>query len=121
MSLQVLQRDGPKRSIALASTTHVLIFQHNRIENTSTIKAGTPQCIVEFSQIDRVDLSDYKPLRHSGVYGTLGLINIDADVFVCIITHASSVATVRPDENVQRIAAVEFCSPTFLKTHSREN
>jgi hypothetical protein len=42
------------------------------------------------------------------VYGTLGLINIKTDVFLCVITEALPVAAVRPGENVQRITSVEF-------------
>lgn len=107
MSLRILHQDGPKRSIALASKTHVLIFQYNRLE---TSRPNSAQCMVEFIEIDRVGLSRYKPLRVGAVYGTLGLINIDADLFLCVITHASLVATVRTNEHVQRVAAVEFCT-----------
>ena len=65
--------------------------------------------MVEFSRIDSVDLSDYRTLRSKKVFGTLGLINIDIDTYLCVITAASLVATVRPGEEVQRILSVEFC------------
>ncbi|MCJ1286922.1 inositol polyphosphate 5-phosphatase [Xylographa opegraphella] len=64
--------------------------------------------MVEFASLSTIDLSDYRSIRTSGVYGTLGLININRDVFLSVITQASHVATVRPGENVQRIVAVDF-------------
>ena len=65
--------------------------------------------MVEFSHLDSVHLSDYRTVRSKDVFGTLGLININLDTYLCIITAASLVATVRPGEEVQRIDAVEFC------------
>ncbi|MCJ1387033.1 inositol polyphosphate 5-phosphatase [Xylographa soralifera] len=67
-----------------------------------------PRCMVEFTTLSTIDLTDYRPIRSSGVYGTLGLININKDVFLSVITAAAPVATLRPGENVQRIVAVEF-------------
>ncbi|KAL9639883.1 MAG: hypothetical protein Q9164_000631 [Protoblastenia rupestris] len=62
--------------------------------------------MVEYS--DSIDLSDYRALRASGVHGTLGLINIGSDLFLCVISRAVRVATVRPNETVHQILAVEF-------------
>ncbi|MCJ1474688.1 inositol polyphosphate 5-phosphatase [Lambiella insularis] len=64
--------------------------------------------MVEFAAIDTINLSAYRSLQPHGVHGTLGLINIQKDVFLCVVTAASHVATLRPGENVQRIVAVEF-------------
>lgn len=49
--------------------------------------------MVEFTPHEDVDLTDYRVIRTSGVHGTLGLININADVFLCIISGAVRVAT----------------------------
>ena len=49
--------------------------------------------MVEFTAHSDVDLRDYRVLRASGVHGTLGLININADVFLCVISGAVRVAT----------------------------
>ena len=65
--------------------------------------------MVEFSKLDSVQLSDYRPVQPKDVFGTLGLININVDTYLCVITAASLVATVRPGEEAQRIDAVEFC------------
>ncbi|KAL9131869.1 MAG: hypothetical protein Q9217_000315 [Psora testacea] len=62
--------------------------------------------MVEFSS--SIDLSDYRVLRASGVHGTLGLINLGSEIFLCVISGAAHVATVRPNETVQRILSVEF-------------
>jgi hypothetical protein len=64
--------------------------------------------MVEFSSLDGADLSGYKAPRPLGVHGTLGLINIDQDVFLCVITASYPAATVRPGETVERIVSVEF-------------
>jgi len=44
----------------------------------------------------------------------LGLITLNNDVFLCVITGSEEVATVRPGETVQKIFAVEFCEWGFL-------
>jgi hypothetical protein len=64
--------------------------------------------MVEFADVSSVDLNDYRTLSPLPVHGTLGLITISNDVFLCVITSASKVADVRPGETVQRISGVEF-------------
>lgn len=120
MSIRALITEQPQRSIALASSTHVLIFRHspssadtNAYRNTSQIPlqgngAGIPRCMVEFAAVDTVDLSDYRSLSSLSVYGTLGLITVNDDIFLCVVSSATRAATVRPEETVQRINAVEF-------------
>jgi hypothetical protein len=64
--------------------------------------------MVEFADASAVDLSDYRTLTPLPVHGTLGLITIANDVFLCLVTGASKVATVRPGETVEKIYGVEF-------------
>lgn len=64
--------------------------------------------MVEFSLTSDRLLADYRPLTPRPIYGTLGLISIGRDVFLCVITQASRVATVRPGETVEKIEAVQF-------------
>ena len=64
--------------------------------------------MAEFSRLGLVDLADYRTLSPRPVYGTLGLITVENDVFICIVTGASKVANVRPNETVERIYAVQF-------------
>lgn len=65
--------------------------------------------MVDFSTLDDVDLADYRPLTPLPVEGTLGLITVDSDVFLCVVSGSTRVATVRPGETVQRVEGVEFC------------
>jgi SacI homology domain len=65
--------------------------------------------MVEFVAIEHADLSGFRQLNSLQVHGTLGLITIENDVFLCVITGANRVANVRPGETVNRIHAVEFC------------
>lgn len=112
MSLRLLIRDHPARSLAMVTDTHALVFRHGNPSPgqdqaiTHDIPKPASKCMVEFS--DNVDLSDYRTLRASGIHGTLGLINIGPDVFLCVISSAVRVATVRPNETVQKILSVDF-------------
>ena len=115
MSQRIFLRDHPHRAIAIVTDSHALILRHSTSSITSdtqgsgpTIKSSTPRCMVEFSALSAINLTDYRPLS-SGVYGTLGLINTNADVFLCVVSGSVRVATVRPGETVQRIISVEFC------------
>lgn len=65
-----------------------------------------PRCMVEFVQKTQVDLKGYRTLTTAK--GALGLITLGEDVFVCVATGSREVATVRPNETVQQIFAVEF-------------
>ena len=66
--------------------------------------------MVEFSAIDSISLEEYRTLTPLGIQGTLGLITISNDVFLCCVSAAARVATVRPGETVQRISSVDFCT-----------
>ena len=119
MSVQLLLQSDPYRSIALATTSHVLLFRHSPVLHnvTSPPRTSSPRYIVEFTTIKDADLSNFKPLTK--IHGTLGLINIHADVFLCVITGSSPVATIRPDEYVYRIDSVEFCKSHHLILNSK--
>ncbi|KAI0600222.1 SacI homology domain-containing protein [Biscogniauxia sp. FL1348] len=123
-SSQLLIRDYPHRAIAIATSTHVLIFRHSPT-NIEAIADGSltsvvpsrsralseghvSKCMVEFTPITRYLLDDFRPLISRPIYGTLGLIAINQDVFLCVVTQASRVATLRPGETVEKIASVEF-------------
>ncbi|KAI9800582.1 MAG: inositol polyphosphate 5-phosphatase [Piccolia ochrophora] len=124
MSMRILLRDHPQRAIALVTASHSLIFRHSpatgggppsassagSVQTTSAhgVAAGVPRCIVEFSSVDALDLGDFRSLSTLPIQGTLGLITVNNDVFLCVVTGATRVATVRPGENVERIHAVEF-------------
>lgn len=114
MSLQLRLRFFPQRAILLASESHALIFRQS---NSNTVKevsgpgqsAPRYKCIVEFTSLSAINLEDFPILPPSAVQGTLGLINIKNDVYLCVISGAVRVATVRPGETVQRILSVDFC------------
>jgi hypothetical protein len=125
MSIRVLLREYPHRSIALVTPSHALIFRHSPTTNdaiangsltaiqsipprTAGDGAAAPRCMVEFADVASVDLSDYRTLSPLPVHGTLGLITINNDVFLCVVTGAVKVASVRPGETVEKIYRVEF-------------
>ncbi|KAJ9640254.1 Inositol-1,4,5-trisphosphate 5-phosphatase 1 [Knufia peltigerae] len=121
MSMRVLIHDYPHRTVALATDKHVLIFRHSHTpaENgrnssstslplslSSTRSSSTPRCMVEFAEKSSIDLSPFYPVTTAK--GTLGLITLNNDVFLCVITGSEEVAAVRRGETVQKIYAVEF-------------
>lgn len=125
MSIRVLLRDHPHRSIALVTTSHALVFRHspsttealsygesasnpNPRSRGATNGSAVPRCMVEFAASDSIELNGYRTLTPMGVQGTLGLITISDDVFLCVVSGAARVASVRPGETVQRISSVEF-------------
>ncbi|KAG4029922.1 hypothetical protein MFRU_014g02140 [Monilinia fructicola] len=125
MSIRVLLREYPHRSIALVTPTHTLIFRHSPSTNdpitngllnpiysvnprASADGVTVPKCMVEFADVSSVDLSDYRTLSLKPVQGTLGLITVSNDVFLCVITGTARVAQVRPGETVEKIHGVEF-------------
>ncbi|KAL2142103.1 hypothetical protein VTI28DRAFT_1558 [Corynascus sepedonium] len=124
-SSQILIREYPHRAIAIASNSHALILRHSATtgeaigngfigsassarQRSATFDSNVSKCIVEFSSTSEKLLNDYRPLTPRPIYGTLGLISIERDVFLCVITQASRVATLRPGETVERIEAVQF-------------
>ena len=123
MSLQLLLRDHPQRAIALATESHALILRHSSSTTATDLgpheshKLSPHSCMVEFSRLKAIDLTDYRTLHSSPVHGTLGLINMNADVYLCVISGAVRVATVRPGETIQRIFSVEFCQSPTLTTY----
>jgi endonuclease/exonuclease/phosphatase family metal-dependent hydrolase len=53
-------------------------------------------------------MKDYRSLPFSDIKGTLGLITIGPDVFLCVVNDSKRAATVRPGETIQQIKSVEF-------------
>lgn len=117
-SIRVLIKDAPTRSIALATETHALVLKNtsssnNTSRNTSTTSLASAaiqaaRCIAEFGLATDLGLDEYRPLGFKEVFGTLGLITINNDVFLCVVASATKAAEVRPGETVQRINTVEF-------------
>lgn len=124
-SSQILIREYPHRAIAIASDSHALILRHSTAASSAFVNGffaptssarlhsaasntSASKCMVEFSPTSNGLLADYRPLTPRPIYGTLGLISIGRDVFLCVITQASRVATLRPGETVERIEAVQF-------------
>ncbi|KAJ9650421.1 Inositol-1,4,5-trisphosphate 5-phosphatase 1 [Neophaeococcomyces mojaviensis] len=112
MSVRVLVSDLGHRTLALATDTHVLLFKHVQTGHEAAsvpikqAKSESPRCMVEFVTKSAIDLKGFRTLTTAK--GTLGLITLGDDVFVCVATGSREVATVRPNETVQQIFAVEF-------------
>ncbi|KAK3718355.1 Inositol-1,4,5-trisphosphate 5-phosphatase 1 [Vermiconidia calcicola] len=113
--MKVFLRESPHRAVALGTETHVLIFRHSTSSvhskqgsTTSLQEGAVPKCIVEFSPWEGMDMKDYRSLPSLDIKGTLGLVTIGNDVFLCVVNDSKRAATVRPGETVQQIRSVEF-------------
>ena len=99
---------NPSRNASTTSFQSLPASVHATGSSTST---STPRCMVEFLERDVADLGDYRSLTglgSNGVHGTLGLMSLGNDVFLCVVNSASKVAQVRDREIVLRIGSVEF-------------
>jgi synaptojanin len=123
MSIRVLLQDLPHRTLALTTDDHALVFRHAhsaghgsssssisltvQSSNRQLGQSLSPRCMVEFAPHASLDFAGYRTIGIA--QGTLGLITLNGDVFLCTVTDASQVATPRPGETVQKIQSVDFC------------
>ncbi|KAL2801888.1 SacI homology domain-containing protein [Aspergillus granulosus] len=108
-SIRVLSRDQPVRTLVLATSEDALTFTHSSSDSGGSAfpaSNDTQRCLVEFASLSSIDLTGYRTLG-SG-YGTLGLVTLDHDIFLCVVTRSAKAASVRPGETVLRIEDVEF-------------
>lgn len=117
MTIRVLLRDHPHRAIALATDDHILTFRHSpstagasslSVNSTQSATTLQPRCMVEFARTADTDTTDFRSLTSLSVFGTLGLITVNGDIFLCVVNGAQRAATVRDGENVLKITSVEF-------------
>lgn len=123
MAARVLVNDQDERCIALATESNVLFFHpqpgaddeisiHSfrpHDQNSTIAPTIAPRCAVELSDAGTANLTGFAKLSTRKCHGCLGLIGLGRDIFICIITNAQQVATLKPDEHVSRITGVEFC------------
>ncbi|OKL60838.1 hypothetical protein UA08_03935 [Talaromyces atroroseus] len=108
-TLRVLCRDQPRRSIALATNDCVLEITQPHVDNTRSGPAKNQDAnryLLEAFFRSSEDLQGYRVLGEG--WGTLGLISLNNDVFICVVTSSSRAATVRPGETVLKIENVDF-------------
>jgi synaptojanin len=101
--MNILLRPGKKRTLALESTTHVLLFRYI---------PETEKCAIEMIDKSTFISAPYKQLSRSKPHGFLGLIEMNGDIFLCVITTRVNVAQPLNDENINKIGDVEFHSLT---------
>lgn len=133
--LQVYLRDKPRSIYLIADSENIqqgnnsaLLLTTQSIASASTSASSSHRAVVETIQKrDIPPLSSLQKLQ-SRAYGCLGLINVGSgkslhqvgkkgtmltaflsiDLFVALVTSASSVGSIRPNEAVMRISTVSF-------------
>jgi hypothetical protein len=131
-SIEILIKHNPHRSFALKTATHVLILRHlpssadlnDYGSQPSNNGSATPRCMVEFTTVEAADLDGYQSLKGQAlnwkVHGTLGLITIENDIFLCVVSGVTArPITVRPGETVRKIESVDFRKYPLLTTTIR--
>ncbi|CAI8500038.1 unnamed protein product [Pichia kudriavzevii] len=103
MTMNILVRQGTKRTLALQSATHVLLFRYIN---------ETQKCAIELIDRESFSSKSYKQLSRSKPQGFLGLIEMNNDIFLCVITSKLHVAQPLPHESIYKIVDVEFHSLT---------
>ncbi|PYI28093.1 DNase I-like protein [Aspergillus indologenus CBS 114.80] len=112
-SLRIYTRNFPQRTVVLATSDYALLFKSESPSERRRNGGTVPRCRVDLVPVSSIQFEEYQ-IQGKG-FGTLGLIHLDEDVFVSVITGSSKAATVRPGESVFRIDKVEF----FCLSHSR--
>lgn len=102
--MKIYVRHSP-RSIALANDDYALVI---RYADRSHSKDSLHKCLLEFTQRSSIDFDKYRLLSDIEHKGCLGLIEINSDVFVCLISGSEVVASPRYGETVNLIHGVEF-------------
>ncbi|KAI1942334.1 Inositol-1,4,5-trisphosphate 5-phosphatase 1 [Ophidiomyces ophidiicola] len=113
MSIQVLCKDQPQRCITLVTKDgHALVLEYSSTFSEPAASLGSypnieqPKCIVTFLKAPSINSLQYRCLGTG--YGTLGLLTLNSDVFLCVIRNSTMVATPLPNETVRRIEDVDF-------------
>ncbi|KTW30137.1 hypothetical protein T552_00615 [Pneumocystis carinii B80] len=101
--MKCFRRNSPS-SIALKVGSDALVFQ------TCEKSLESQTCIAKFCKWDDIDYSEYFLATSKVIYGCMGLISIENNVFICLITGYSQIASVRATETINRIHDVEFLS-----------
>ncbi|GBB91089.1 hypothetical protein RclHR1_01820018 [Rhizophagus clarus] len=84
----------------------VLVFE-NIYENFDHLR---PQCNVKLVKSSEFDANDYRRLSSKPIYGCLGLLQVEKDMFLAVVTGSTHIGEIRPGESVHRILDVEFYS-----------
>lgn len=108
-SMKVLIQENP-RTLALKSTSHSLTFR--QISTSSGDKPQQPKVEVQLQPNSEIcKETGFKNLLNRDVFGCLGLINVDNQIYLALITGASlNVAHPLPYESVDKIYGVDFFS-----------
>lgn len=105
-AMKIYVRHQP-RSIALANEDYALVF---RCADKSNANSDTDlrKCLLEFTPRSALDFTKYRLLSDIEHKGCLGLIEVNSDVFVCLISGSEVVASPRHGETINLIHGVEF-------------
>ncbi|KAG0141200.1 hypothetical protein CROQUDRAFT_52064 [Cronartium quercuum f. sp. fusiforme G11] len=96
------------RTLLICSSTHALIFRPSPNHPTNANSSfHRPEVVVEFTEMNECIPST--SVKLSRCCGCLGLLELEQDIFLSIVTHTSSFGSLDPSrERIHRILAVDF-------------
>lgn len=111
--MRVLYKEYP-RTIAIQSGSISLCFRQVKLKSKSNNKKAGSAVAVEIIPNDQISQENgYRTLVNREVSGCLGLINVDQQIFLAVITGAiSNIASPVNYETVDKIYSVDFVSLT---------
>ncbi|EEB05068.1 inositol-polyphosphate 5-phosphatase [Schizosaccharomyces japonicus yFS275] len=101
--MQCWLREQP-RALALTNQCNVLLF--HSVPKKQNLTAAV--ALAEYLPQKEHTLDGFRKLTSRPLYGTLGLIDFDGAIFLCVISGVSEVARVREGESVRKIMDVGF-------------
>ncbi|CAI2179303.1 19761_t:CDS:10 [Funneliformis geosporum] len=126
MQCVLLVRDSP-RALALQPSHNyhsdpdvsnsALVFENTH----KTYDLQRPQCNVTLVKDTEFNISEYRQLCPRPVYGCLGLLQVEKDMFLAVVTDCQHIGEIRRGESVHRISDVEFYSLTNSSYDSVSN
>ncbi|KAG7691916.1 hypothetical protein KL950_004948 [Ogataea haglerorum] len=98
-TMRILISTKTQRTLALASETHVLLFRYI---------PATGKCAIELVAKDQFHHRSFRSLSRHKPLGFLGLIEMNGNVFLAVITGKVDVASPTDGEVINKIMDVEF-------------
>jgi len=102
LDLRIIDAHTGNRAIAISHRHHALVFRSS---------AAKPSAVtLDLINAEKLDLtgSNYTPRKQ--VFGCLGLLNVNNEIFLAVVESATSVGSLVRDESISRIGSVAFYS-----------
>ena len=101
--LILASNENQERKLALVSQSFALVFRAVKRNGSKN-----PSCGIKLVTRNELKNHHFRKLSEHKVYGFIGCIQVDNNIFMGVITGSTKVASPIPNETVNRIFAVDF-------------